>query len=70
MKKIYMKPQMEVMEMNMQGVLVGSTVDKIASGDVGYKGGGTGGGRAPMMTDFDDFEDFENQFDFTDIQLW
>ena len=69
MKKIYMKPQMEVIAMNMQGVLVGSTVDKI-EGDVGYKGGGTGGGRAPMMTDFDDFEDFENQFDFTDIQLW
>ena len=60
---------MEEVKMNMQGVLVGSTVDKI-EGDVGYKGGGTGGGRAPMMTDFDDFEDFENQFDFTDIQLW
>ena len=52
--------------MNMQGVLVGSTVDKI-EGDVGYKGGGTGGGRAPMMTDFDDFE---GQFDFTNIKLW
>ena len=69
MNKTYMTPRMEVMEMKMQGVLVGSTVDKI-EGDVGYKGGGTGGGRAPMMTDFDDFEDFENQFDFTDIQLW
>lgn len=60
---------MEVMEMKMQGVLTGSTVDTI-SGDVGYKGGGTGGGRAPMMTDFDEFEDFDNQFDFTNIQLW
>lgn len=66
MKKIYTTPRMEVIGMNMQGVLVGSTVDKI-EGDVGYKGAGTGGGRAPMMPDFDEFED---QFDFTNIKLW
>ena len=69
MNKTYITPRMEVMEMKMQGLLVGSSVTKITGG-TGYTGGGQGGGRAPMMTDFDDFEDFENQFDFTDIQLW
>ena len=66
MKKIYTTPRMEVMEMKMQGVIAGSSVEKI-SGDLGYTGGGTGGGRAPMMPDF---EEFEGQFDFTNIKLW
>ena len=66
MKKRYMNPRMEVMEMKMQGVIAGSSVEKI-SGDLGYTGGGTGGGRAPMMPDFEEFED---QFDFTNIKLW
>ena len=52
--------------MKMQGVIAGSSVEKI-SGDLGYTGGGTGGGRAPMMPDFEEFED---QFDFTNIKLW
>lgn len=65
MKKIYEKPQMEAMDIKMQRVLTGSSVTSISG--FGYKGAGTGGGRAPMMPDFDEFED---QFDFTDIKLW
>ena len=66
MKKIYTTPRMEVTKMQQLEIICGSDV-KVVEGDLGYTGSGTGGGRAPMMPDFDEFED---QFDFTDIKLW
>ena len=61
-KKAYIKPQMEAVEIKMQGV--------IAASDPGYGGGGGGGGDAPAMPDFQDFDEFNKQFDFTNIKLW
>ena len=58
MNKTYMTPRMEVMEMKMQGVLVGSSVTKITGG-TGY----TGGGRAPFRDDFDE-DDLAELLDF------
>lgn len=67
MKKTYMKPQMEAIEIKLQGMIA-------ASGDPKYGGGygGGGGSDAPQMPDFTDFDDFQNQFDFTNvgIKLW
>ncbi len=62
MNKTYITPRMEVMEMKMQGVLVGSSVTKITGG-TGYTGGGTGGGRAPFRDDFDE-DDLAELLDF------
>ena len=53
---------MEAVEIKMQGV--------IAASDPGYGGGGGGGGDAPAMPDFQDFDEFNKQFDFTNIKLW
>lgn len=66
MKKIYTTPRMEVTKIQQLEIICGSDV-KVVKGDLGYTGGGAGGGRAPMMPDFDEFED---QFDFNDIKLW
>jgi hypothetical protein len=53
MKKIYMKPQMEAIEIKMQSV--------IAASGPGYGGPGGGAGAAPFMQDWDeDLENFDN----------
>lgn len=68
MKKTYMKPQMEAIEIKMQGMIAASDVKNV-KGDLGFTGGGAGGGRAPMMPDFEegvnDFDDFMGGF-----KLW
>ena len=68
MKKTYMKPQMEAIEIKMQGMIAASDVKNV-KGDLGFTGGGAGGGRAPMMPDFEegvnDFDDFVGEF-----KLW
>ena len=67
MKKTYMKPQTEAMEMDLQGM--------IAESDPKYGGGYGGGGTsdAPMMPDLEDDDlDFLNPFDFpgTNVKLF
>ena len=57
-KKEYMKPQMEAMEIKLQGMIANSPTDP------GYGGSGSGSSDAPAMPDFDEFE---SQFDF---KLW
>jgi hypothetical protein len=47
-KKTYIQPQMEAVEIKMQGMIVASP---------GYGGGGGGGGDAPMMPDFGDTDE-------------
>lgn len=59
-RKTYITPRMEVFKIESTNLL-SSSPDPI------YGGGGSGNADAPMMPDFDEFED---QFDFTDIKLW
>lgn len=47
-KKTYIQPQMEALEIKMQGMIAASP---------GYGGGGGGGGDAPMMPDFGDTDE-------------
>ena len=58
MKKTYMKPQMEAIEVKLQGMIANSPEDP------GYKGSGGGGGDAPAMSDF------EEELDLNSIKLW
>ena len=68
MKKIYVTPQMEVIKIQQLEIICGSEVKNV-KGDLGFTGGGAGGGRAPMMPDFEegvnDFDDFMGGF-----KLW
>ena len=60
-QKTYVKPQMEAVEIKMQGM--------IAASDPGYGGGGGGGGNAPIMPDFDeDMSDFYQELE--NVKLW
>ena len=61
-KKTYIQPLMEAYEIRMQGM--------IAASDPGFGGKGSGGGDAPMMPDFEDFDEFNEQFDFTNVKLF
>ena len=62
MKKIYMTPRMEAMDMEMQGVIAGSSVTGVDG--FHYIGGGSGPGRAPSQQDWeeelDDLTNFDN----------
>ena len=63
MKKTYMTPQMEAVEIKLQGMIA-------MSGELG-SGSAGGGAKAPQMPNFTDFDDFQNQFDFTGgLKLW
>ena len=53
-----MKPQMEAIEVKLQGMIANSPEDP------GYKGSGGGGGDAPAMSDF------EEELDLNSIKLW
>ena len=57
MKKTYMKPQTEAMEMDLQGM--------IATSDPTYGGPGSGNADAPAMPDLE-----EETLDFSDIKLF
>jgi hypothetical protein len=61
MKKIYEKPQMEAMDIKMQGFLTGSSVTGVK--DFNYKGAGTGGGRAPFQQEWEEELDALPNFD-------
>lgn len=56
MKKTYMKPQMEAIEVKLQGM--------IAESDPGFGGPGSGSADAPAMPDFDE------ELDLNSIKLW
>ena len=60
MKKRYMTPRMEAMEIKMQGVIAGS-VTGVSGFD--YIGGGTGGGRAPSQQEWEEELDELTNFD-------
>ena len=55
MKKEYMKPQMEAIEIKSQCQILAGSVNSI-SGDFEYGGGGTGTARAPEYDDEIDWE--------------
>lgn len=57
MKKEYMKPQMEAIEIKLQGM--------IATSDPKFGGPGSGSADAPAMPDFD-----EELTDFQNFKLW
>lgn len=56
MKKTYMKPQMEAIEIKLQGM--------IAESDPKFGGPGSGSADAPVMPDFDE------ELDLNSIKLW
>ena len=62
MKKKYIVPRMEAMEIKMQGVIAGSSVTGVSGFD--YIGGGSVPGRAPSQQEreeeLDDLTNFDN----------